>query len=62
MTTAIVDGNSRRWKARVSKPTHGDADKMIAAVFCMEDVSPTYRAEPEYEPRSLITDTTIFGG
>jgi len=60
--TAVVDGNSRRWKARVSKRAHGDAHRLIVTVFGVEDGSPTNWAEPEYELRPLIPDTDVFGG
>ena len=62
VSTAVVDGNSRRRKVRIAQRTHGDGHRMIDAIFCMEDGSPAYRAEPEYEPGALITDTNIFGG
>jgi hypothetical protein len=57
-----VDGNSRRWKVRISERTHGDAHRLTVAVFGVEDGSPANRAEPEYEPGSLIPDANIFGG
>ena len=60
--TAVVDGNSRRWKARVSECTYGDAHGLIVTVFGVEDGSPTNRAEPEYELGSLIPDANVFGG
>ena len=60
--TAVVDGNLRRRKVRVSKRTHGDAHRLIVTVFCMEDGSPTDWAEPEDEIGSLIADANVFGG
>lgn len=62
MPTAVVDGNSRRWEVGVGKRTHGDAHRLIAAVFSVEDGSPTKWAESVYELGSLISDTNVFGG
>ena len=62
MPAALVDGKSRRWKARVSKRAHGDAHRLIVTIFGVEDGSPTNWAKPEYEPCSLIPDTDVFGG
>ena len=62
MPTAVVDGNSRRWKARVSECTYGDAHGLIVTVFGVEDGSPTNWAKPEYGPCSLIPDADVFGG
>ena len=59
---AVVDGNLRRWKVRVSKRTDGDAHRLIVTFFGVEDGSPTGWAEPEYELGSLIADTDVFGG
>jgi hypothetical protein len=60
--TAVVDGNSGRWKVRVSKRTHGHAHRLIVTVFGVEDGSPTNWAEPEYELGSLIPDSNVLGG
>ena len=60
--TAVVDGNSGRWKVRVSKRTHSDAHRLIVTVFGVEDGSPTNWAEPEYELGSLIPDSNVLGG
>ena len=62
MPAALVDGKSRRWKARVSKRAHGYAHRLIVTVFGVEDGSPTNWAKPECEPCSLIPDADIFGG
>ena len=62
MPTAVVDGNSRRWKVRVSKRPHGYAHRLIVTVFGVEDGSPTNWAEPEYELGSLIPDSNVLGG
>lgn len=62
VSTAVVDGNPRRWKVRVSKRTHGDAHRLIVPVFGVEDGSPANWAEPEYELGSLIPDTNVFVG
>jgi len=60
--TAVVDGNSRRWKAWVSKRAHGDAHRLIVTIFGAEDGGPTNWAKPEYELGSLIPDTNVLGG
>jgi hypothetical protein len=60
--TAVVDGNARRWKVRVSERAHGDAHRLIVTVFGVEDGSSTNRAEPEYELGSLIPDSNVLGG
>jgi hypothetical protein len=60
--TAVVDGNSGRWKARVSECTYGVAHRLSVTVFCVKDGSPTNWAEPEYELGSLIPDANVFGG
>jgi hypothetical protein len=62
MPAALVDGKSRRWKARVSKRAYGDTHRLIVTIFGVEDCSPTNWAKPEYEPCSLIPDTDVFGG
>ena len=59
--TAVVDGNARRWKVRVSERANGNAHRLIVTVFGVEDGSPTNRAEPEYKLGSLIPDANIFG-
>ena len=58
MSTAVIDGNARRWKAGVSKRTHGDAHRLIVTVFGVEDGRPANWAEPEYELGSLIPPRT----
>src|ERR1700730_6793505 len=60
--TAVVDGNLRCWKVRVSKRAHGDAHRLIVTFFGVEDGSPTDWAEPQYELGSLIPDTDVFRG
>lgn len=60
--TAVVDGDLRCWKVRVSKRTHGDAHRLIVTFFGVEDGSPTDWAEPECELGSLIPDTDAFRG
>ena len=62
MPTDVVDGNSRRWKARVSKSTYSDANILIVTVFSVEDGCPTAGAETEYDLGSLIPDTNVSGG
>jgi hypothetical protein len=59
---ALVNGNLRRWKVRVSKRADGNAHRLMVAVFGVEDGRPTGRAKPEYEPGPLIPDTDVFGG
>jgi hypothetical protein len=62
MPAALVDGKSRRWKARVSKRSHGYAHRLIVTLFGVEDSSPTDCAKPECEPCSAIPDADVFGG
>jgi hypothetical protein len=62
VSTAIVDGNSRRWKAGVSERTNGNAHRLIVAFFRVENRRPTDWAEPEYELGSPIPDTSVFSG
>jgi hypothetical protein len=62
MPAAVVDGNCRRWKVRVGKGTHCDADSAIFADFGVEDGSPTNGAKPEDELGTLVPDTDVFGG
>ena len=61
MPAAVVDGNSRRWKARVGKGSYRDTHGIIVSVFGMEDGSPANWAEPEYELGSVVPDTGVFG-
>ena len=62
MPAAVVDGNCRRWKVRVGKCTHSDADSAIFADFGVVDGSPTNGAKPEDELGTLVPDTNVFGG
>ena len=62
MPAAVVDGNARRWKVRVSERAYSDAHSLIITVFGVEDISPTNWTEPESELGSLIPDANVFGG
>ena len=57
----VVNRNSRRRKVRVGKRTHGNTDRLIVTFFGVEDGRSADRAEPEYEPGSLIPDADVFG-
>jgi hypothetical protein len=52
MPATFVDGESRRWKARVTKRIHGYAHRLIVTVFGLEDggnhgrLTPRFRGTP----------------
>jgi len=62
MLAAVVDGYTGRRKARVGERPHGDAHRIVATFFGVEDRGPANRTEPEYEPRTPISDTDVLGG
>jgi len=62
VSTAIVDRDPWRRKARVGKRTHGDAHGFLVTLFSVEDVGPADWAEPELEPGTLIAGADVFGG
>ena len=59
---AVVDGEARRWKVRVSERTHGNAHRAVVAFLSVKDGGSTDRAEPEPEPGSLIPNADVLGG
>jgi len=57
---AIVDRVFRWRKAWIGKGTHGDGHGIVSAFFCVEHVRSAYGAEPESEPRPLISGAYIL--
>jgi hypothetical protein len=61
VSTAIVDGNLRRWKERIGKRTNGNAHGLILIFLGVEYRGPANGAKPKYELGSAVADASEFG-
>ena len=62
MSAAVVDGDSRRRKARIGKCPYGDAHvRLLATFFGVEHGRPADWAEAERELGPLVTDANVLG-
>jgi hypothetical protein len=60
MPAAIVNGDTGRRKVRIGKRTHGDAHRIIASVFGVEDGSTADWTKSKGELGSLVADTHVL--
>src|SRR5690606_30899572 len=62
MSAAVVDGDLGRREARVREGADRNAHRALDPLLRVEHRRPAHRAEPEAEPRSLISRADVLGG